>query len=77
MAYKRFKLKTLNERLGITTKTISFIENNLPSFKPSHLLLETLAENEFEQLGTEKAKSEFIISPVLKELHRLTPIIFL
>ena len=70
MAYRRFKLTTLNEKLGIITKTISFIDDKLPIFKASRLLLETLAENEFEQLGTEKAKSEFIISPVLKELHR-------
>jgi len=70
MAYRRFKLASLNEKLGILSKTMTFIDKKLPIFKPSQLFLETLAENEYEQLATEKAKSEFIISPLLKELHR-------
>ncbi|NOQ35719.1 MAG: hypothetical protein GQ569_07465 [Methylococcaceae bacterium] len=70
MAYKRFKLSTLDEKLGIITKTIPFINNKLPRFHVRNLLLETLADNQYEQLGTEKARSEFIINPVLKELHK-------
>lgn len=70
MAYKKFKLSTLEEKFNVTAQTLSFIPKQLADFPASELLLETLEDNEWEQLDSEKAKSEFIITPVLKELHK-------
>jgi hypothetical protein len=70
MAYQKFKLSTLEEKFNIKTQAMSFIPTQLPEVSISHLLLETLADNEWEPLDSEKARSEFIITPVLKELHK-------
>lgn len=70
MAYNKFKIETLNEKLGIELELKSIIPPQLPQFNPTDLVLTLLAEAANEALGTEKAKSEFIISPILKELHR-------
>ena len=70
MAYQKFKLNTLEEKFNISTQAINFIPNQLPEFSVSDLLLETLADNQFEPLASEKAKSEFIINPILRELHK-------
>jgi hypothetical protein len=59
-----------SDSYNIKTQAISFIPNNLADFPVSDLLMQTLADNKSEPLGSEKAKSEFIISPILKELHR-------
>jgi hypothetical protein len=70
MAYQKFKLNTLEEKFNICTQSVSFIPKQLADFAVNDLLLQTLADNEFEQLSSEKAKAEFIINPVLKELHK-------
>jgi hypothetical protein len=70
MAYQKFKLSTLVEKFNVRTHILNFIPNQLEDFSVSPLLLQILADNEFERLGSEKAKSEFIINPVLKELHK-------
>lgn len=70
MAYQKFKLNTLAEKFNVSTHTLSFIPRQLDDFSVSDLLLQTLADNEFEQLYSEKAKSEFIVNPILKELHK-------
>lgn len=40
---------------------------------PSQLLLDVLADNKMQPLATEKAKSEYLIAPVLSELRRRNP----
>ncbi len=73
MAYNKFKTETLTEKLGIELELKAIIPQTLPDFKPTDLVLTILQEATNEALGTEKAKSEFIINPVLKELHRQNP----
>jgi len=73
MAYNKFKSETLTEKLGIELELKAVIPQLLPEFKPTDLVLTILLEATNEALGTEKAKSEFIINPVLKELHRQNP----
>ena len=73
MAYNKFKIETLNELLGIEVIFHHVIPNTLPKFTPSALLLAILDEANNEALGTEKAKSEHIILPVIKELKRQNP----
>lgn len=73
MAYNKFKTETLTEKLGIELELKAIIPQPLPEFKPTDLVLTILQEATNEALGTEKAKSEFIINPVLKELHRQNP----
>jgi hypothetical protein len=71
MAYNKFKLKTLEEKFEIENFNREFIPlDKLPDFAVSERLLEDLAEAKKEPLATEKAKSEFIVLPVLKELRR-------
>jgi hypothetical protein len=73
MAYNKFKAETLEELLGIETQFHAVIPDDLPDFIPSELLLAILNEANNEALGTEKAKSEHIILPVIKELKRKNP----
>ncbi|CAK0764786.1 conserved hypothetical protein [Gammaproteobacteria bacterium] len=71
MAYNKFTLKDLEDKFAIKNFNHEFIwAANLPSFQASSRLMEDLSEARREPLATEKAKSEFIILPVLKELRR-------
>ncbi len=73
MSYNKFKTETLNELLGLDVLFHPVIPNQLPEFIPSAMLLAILDEANNEALGTEKAKSEHIILPVIKELKRKNP----
>jgi hypothetical protein len=73
VSYNKFKTETLNELLGIDVLFHPVIPNELPEFTPSAMLLAILDEAHNEALGTEKAKSEHIILPVIKELKRKNP----
>jgi hypothetical protein len=73
MAYKDFDLDMVEKNFGITTIYQSFIPKNLPTFQPTDFLLQMLAESSEEALYTEKAKSELILTPILKELKRQNP----
>ncbi len=70
MSYSRFKIETLEEKLNLNLKWQPFIQQQLPKFQPSDLILILLKEAMDEALATEKAKSEFIINPIFKELKR-------
>jgi hypothetical protein len=70
MAYNTFTVEKLSEKLNLSQEFKSFIPTQLPSFSASDFLLQTLADAENEALGTEKAKSELIITPMIKELKR-------
>ena len=76
MAYNKFKLKDIESKFGIQNFNREFIAKNLPDFNVSQRLLEDLEEAKGEPLATEKAKSEFIVLPVLKELRRKNPKVF-
>ena len=69
MAYNKFKLKDLREKFGIENDTIRFLSDSFPPFGVSPQLLYELADVEGIGLGSEKAKSELIVTPIIKELR--------
>ena len=71
MAYSKYKrLVQLREILQIEDRTLSWISTHLPRVEPSDYLMETLLDAQYEFLRSEKAKSEYIIAPILKELRK-------
>jgi len=71
MAYNKFKrLEQLSEELGIQDITTKWLTNTLADFQVSPKIIEDLQEASQEALMTEKAKSEFIVVPILRELRR-------
>ena len=74
MAYNKFKkLEQLKDLLGINHELNSWQPENLTIPNVSQHLLENLHDAREEGLSTEKAKSEYIVAPVLKELRRNNP----
>ena len=73
MAYNKFKLKDLEVKFNIQNFNREFIVQDLPLFNTCKRMLEDLVDAKGEPLATEKAKSEFIVLPVLKELRRKNP----
>lgn len=74
MAYNSFKkVSQLRTQLGINDLVISWLPTELPAGQVSPILLQSLADAKEEALGTEKAKSEYVVAPVLKELRRNNP----
>ena len=74
MAYNKFKLTDLEHQFKVENFNREFIyQLALADFDVSRHLLDDLNEAKQEPLATEKAKSEFIILPVLKELRRKNP----
>lgn len=69
MAYNNFTLSDLSEKFAINYELAAFIPE-LKDISASERLLEDLAQAMELPLSTEKAKSELIIVPLLKELHR-------
>jgi hypothetical protein len=77
MSYSKFKkLEQLRNDFSITDIQIGFLSNEFPIFSVSQHLLDDLNEAKLEALGTEKAKSEYIIAPILRELRRKNPVSF-
>ncbi|TAD96582.1 MAG: hypothetical protein EAZ97_13745 [Bacteroidetes bacterium] len=75
MAYNKFKkLEILRRELGIKDIMRKWLPQEIKSYTTiSSLLKESLDEASYESLTTEKAKSESIISPIIKELRRKNP----
>ncbi len=77
MSYSKFKkLEQLRNDFSIADIQIGFVTNKLTVFKVSQHLLDDLNEAKLEALGTEKAKSEYVITPILRELRRKNPASF-
>lgn len=70
MAFSDITLKYLRQKYGIIQEKGSLFPDTLPNFIVSNKLLEDLAEMKEIPVATEKAKSELIITPILKELWR-------
>jgi hypothetical protein len=71
MTYNQFKnLITLRKKVGVIDIQKSWLPKSFSIFSVTPHLLETLKDIENEALGTEKAKSEHIISPILRELRK-------
>jgi hypothetical protein len=74
MAYNKFKkLDNLRKELGINDLTTEWLPSNLSFPVVTDLLISALKEASQEALITEKAKSESIIVPIIKELRRQNP----
>ena len=73
-SYSKFTPEDIDE-LGIVIEQ-SYLFDNSVNMQPSLRLQEQLKENLEFPLGTEKAKSEFIITPVLSEVRRNNPNVF-
>jgi len=75
MAYNKFKkLEQLREDLGLNDVMESWLPKSILSYPKISIFLEqAFKEAEQEALTTEKAKSESIVVPILKELKRSQP----
>ena len=72
MAYNKFKkLETLRIQFGINEITAAWLPKSIPAIKSTKKLLEDLQEAALEFLTTEKAKSEYVVVPILRELRRI------
>ncbi len=71
MAYNKFKkLVQLREELGIKDLVRKWLPLSVSFGSISPTLVEALEEASTEALTTEKAKSEYIVVPIIKELRR-------
>ncbi|MFN0202758.1 MAG: hypothetical protein ACKVTZ_14640 [Bacteroidia bacterium] len=71
MAYNKYKkLTQLDKELGVKDASATWLPETFDAVNISIFLLQSLKDAKNEPLGTEKAKSEHIITPVLKELRR-------
>lgn len=72
MAYDQFTLDDVKQKLGVSVRETVDLYAAVPPVEPSAALVEQLRENVPLALaiGTEKARSEFIIAPVLLEVRR-------
>src|SRR2546426_4259429 len=73
MAYSDFSLPDLKDRFGLVIAEDADLFAAIPPVEPSQLLAGLLDYNIPLALAidTEKARSEFIIAPVLTECHRI------
>ncbi|MBE9042242.1 hypothetical protein IQ235_15800 [Oscillatoriales cyanobacterium LEGE 11467] len=71
MAYSDFSLNRVKKVFGLTEKSVSLFGDVAP-LEPSHWIQETLSYSLKLALSSssEKARSEFIIAPILIELER-------
>lgn len=71
MAYNNFTLNKLKADFDLEQQRMSFLPQSLPIVKASQRLLDELSDALVMPIGSEKAKSEFIVKPILAELVRL------
>lgn len=70
MAYNKFKIEDLQTHLSLPVKKGYWVETALEPFAPDDILLRLLAEAAKNYLGSEKARSEFVVLPILQALQR-------
>lgn len=74
MAYSNFTFSKLKKNYGLAQKDVYlFNQMNIVLSAPSSRLQEDLQEAKISPLMTEKAKSEAIIYPIIKEVKRKNP----
>ena len=73
MAYSEFRLPDVIEKFALVTRESAGLFADRPPLPPSATLVEILAFNVplALMIGNEKARSEFILAPILAELKRL------
>ncbi len=70
MAYNKFKIEHLQSKLHLPVQKQDWLDKNLELFVSDALLMTVLSEAKKMYLGSEKARSEFIVTPILQALHR-------
>lgn len=72
MGYSNFTLAKVKEDFGLTVDETQNIFNDIPTVQPSEILTVILQEYIplATAIGTEKARSEFLIAPILSEVRR-------
>jgi hypothetical protein len=57
------------EALNIKVRQTHFLKDNIKPVEPSHYLRQTVTKNLVKPMMSEKAKSEYLISPILSEIQ--------
>ncbi len=70
MAYNKFKIEHLKEKLHLKVLNEYWLHKELVAFENDTILDSLLSEAPNLFLGSEKARSEFIVTPVLQALSR-------
>ena len=72
MPYSKFTLEELKQKFNITLTGSKGKFNNLPEVAPSQILQEILEDNVplAVAIGSEKARSEFIVAPILGAMKK-------
>lgn len=70
MAYNKFKIEDLQSQLNLPVEKQDWLNKNLSPFVNDELLMQVLSEAKKMYLGSEKARSEFIVTPILQALNR-------
>lgn len=68
MAYRNFRFADLNQQFGIIQNTGELFPDKPPFVEPSAFLLESLRLARSSPLTTEKAVSEALVFPILREI---------
>jgi len=77
MAYKDFTLSDLQEQFQVENKVVKlFDEADIVPIQPSEVLRLQLEQAQKLRLKSEKARSEFIVTPILLELRRINKSFF-
>jgi hypothetical protein len=72
MAYSDFTLAKVKQTFGLTLEETPSLFAEVKGIQPSEFLMQTLSENTdlATAIATEKARSEFLIAPILVEVRR-------
>jgi hypothetical protein len=70
MAYNKFKIEQLQNKFNLSVIKEDWLPKKLTSFTTDELLMKVLAEAKKTYLGSEKARSEFLVTPILQALYR-------
>ncbi len=70
MAYNKFKIEHLQSKLQLPVEKEDWISKDLKAFANDTLLMRVLSEAKKMYLGSEKARSELIVTPILQALYR-------
>lgn len=70
MAYNKFKIEDLKSKLSLPVQKGDWVKKDLSPFANDKLLMQVLGEAKKMYLGSEKARSELIVTPVLQALYR-------
>ncbi len=72
MAYSNFTLAKVKSDFGLTVDETQNLFNHIPAVEPSEILTVILQDYIplATAIGTEKARSEFLIAPILSEVRR-------